>query len=144
MAVTFCTFIPVFANLAPGFLLGVRSDVAGLDLIDNLQSGSRSYMQYRSHTVELADERKHRVIRVIVKGEGTVTSGTILGTWDGNQTESYSATGAFNTDNTVADVLLLQNMLGTKTARQFDVTLTLAGSNVVIHEILIDLCSVEA
>lgn len=143
MPVTYCTFIPIFANLAPGFLLGVRSDVAGLDLIDVLSSGFRPYMQYRSHTVLLPDERKHRVLRVIVKGEGTITAGTILGTWDGNQTETYTATGAFNSDNTVADVLLLQNMLGTKTAREFDVTLTLAGSNIVTKEILVDLVETE-
>lgn len=144
MAVTFGALIPVFANLAPGFLLGVRSDTAEVDLFDNLRQGTISYMQLISHVVELPDERKHRILRVIVKGEGTVTGGHIVGTWDGVSTETYNAVGAFNSVNTVADVLLQQQFLGTKTAREFFVALTLSGTNIVIREMLFDLTSVEA
>lgn len=141
MAVTYDTLIPVFANLAPGFLLGVRSDAEGLDLIDNLQTGTRSYMQYRSHVVELADERKHRLLRVYAKGTGTITGGSIVFTFDGLTTETYTALGAYNDPS--AGVLMQQQCLGTQTARQSDVNLTLSGTNIVIHELLFDLVEVE-
>lgn len=141
MAVTFGALIPVFANLAPGFLLGVRSDTAEIDLIDNLRQGTVPYLQYRTHVVELPDERKFRPIRVYIKGTGTVTAGHLVFTFDGDLTETYTATGAYN--NTVADVLMQQQCLGTKTVRQCDLTITIGGTNLIINEILWDIVEVE-
>lgn len=141
MAVTYDTFIPIFANLAPGFLLGVRSDTAGVDLLDNLRQGTIPYMQYRTHVVELADERKFRPIRVYIKGTGTVTAGHLVFTFDGDLTETYTATGAYN--DPVAGVLMQQQCLGTKTVRQCDLTITIGGTNLIINEVLWDVVEVE-
>lgn len=141
MSVTYSTFIPIFANLSPGFLLGVRSDTAECDVIDNLRQQTIPYMSYQTHTVELTDERKFRPIRCYVKGEGTVTGGHIIGTFDGDLQETYLATVAYN--EPVADVLMQQQFLGTKTVRQFDITLTISGTNIVIREILVDVVEVE-
>lgn len=141
MSVKFNALIPIFANLAPGYLLGVRSDAASIDLIDDLRQGTVSYVQYRTHVVALPEERLHRVLRVILKGEGTVTGGSIVFTWDGNRTETYTALGAHK--DTTQDILLQQQCLGTKTARECDVTFTLAGSNLVARECIFDLVQVE-
>lgn len=141
MSVAYNCLIPIFANLAPGFLLGVRSDTPEVDLLDNLRQQTIPYMSYQTHAVELGDERKFRPIRCYVKGEGTVTGGHIIGTFDGDLQETYTATGAYN--DQVADVLMQQQFLGTKTVRQFDITLTLSGTNIVIREILVDLVEVE-
>ena len=141
MAVSYITLIPVFANLAPGLLLGVRSDAASVDLFDNLRQGTVSYIQYRTHVVSLPDERMMRVIRVILMGEGTVTGGHVIFTWDSNRTESYLVTGsAFDVTQ---DILIKQACLGTKAGRTCDVTFTLSGTNLVIRECLFDLIEVE-
>lgn len=143
MSVTYGALIPIFANLAPGFLLGVRSDTAEVDLLDNLRQGTIPYMQVRSHVLELGDERKFRLLRVYVKGSGTVTGGHIVFTFDNDpsNTETYTALGAYN--DPFAGVIMQQQCLGTKTVRQADVTLTLSGTNIVLNELLFDVVEVE-
>ena len=141
MAVTYNVLIPVFANLAPGLLLGVRSDAAAVDLFDNLRQGTVSYVQYRTHVVSLPDERLMRVLRIIVIGEGTVTGGRIVFTWDNNRTETYFAISALS--DPTQEILLRQSCLGTKISRTCDVTLTLSGTNLFIRECLFDLLEVE-
>lgn len=141
MAVGFTAIIPIFANLSPGYLLGVRSDTAEVDLFQNLAHGTISYCQYRSHTVTLPDERKFRLLRFYAKGSGTITGGTIVFTFDNDLQETYTATGSYY--DPVAGVLLQQQCLGTKTSRQADVTLTLSGTNLILNELLFDLVEVE-
>lgn len=141
MSVAYNCLIPLFANLAPGFLLGVRSDTPEVDLLDNLRQDTINYMQYRTHVVELGDERKFRPLRVYVKGTGTVTNGSLVFTFDGDLVETYTATGAYN--DPVAGVLMHQQCLGTKTVRQCDLTITIGGTNLEIFEILWDIVETE-
>lgn len=141
MSVQYNFLVSVFANIAPGFILGVRQDTASVDLFDNLRQGTVPYVQYRSHTITLPDERKFRPLRVYVKGSGTVTGGTIVFTYDNDLTETYTATGAYN--EAVAAVLLQQQCQGTKTVRECDITLTLSGTNLIINETLWDVVEIE-
>lgn len=143
MAVTFAALLGVFPNLSPGYILGVRSDTAEVDLFQNLAQGTINYCQYRCHSVVLPDERKHRVLRVYVKGSGVVTNGTVIFTFDNDPAtaETYVATECYN--DPVAGVLLQQQCQGTKTARECDVTITIGGTNLIIRELLFDLISVE-
>jgi hypothetical protein len=143
MAVTYAALIGVFANLAPGYILGVRSDTAEVDLFQNLAQGTISYMQYRCHTVTLPDERKFRALRVYIKGTGTVTNGSVVFTFDNDPAtaETYAATSCYN--DPVAQVLMQQQCLGTKTAREVDVTITIGGTDIIINELLWDIVEIE-
>lgn len=141
MSITYNCVVPIFANLAPGYLLGVRGDTAQVDLIDNLRQGTVPYVAYRTHIVALPEERLFRVLRIILKGEGVVTGGHVVFTWDGNRTETYLATGA--SFDVTQDILIRQNCLGTKTGRQCDVLFTLSGTNLVIREAIFDIVEVE-
>lgn len=141
MAVTFAALIGVFPAISPGYILGVRSDTAEVDLFQNLAQGTINYCQYTTRAITLPDERKFRPIRIYVKGEGTVTNGTVIATFDGDLTETYTATACYN--DPVADVLMQQQLLGTKTAREFFVSVTIGGTNLILREILVDVVPVE-
>ena len=141
MSVTYNTLISPFPNLSPGYILGFRGDTAEVDLFDNLRQGTLSYCQYTTPVVQLPDERSFRLLRLIQKGEGTITGGSIVFYFDGNRTETYTATGAWT--DTTQDILFRQDCLGTETAREAYAVITLSGTNLVFRESLFDLVQTE-
>jgi hypothetical protein len=130
--ITYLCMQAVAAANSPNYLLVGRSDLPIVSLMDTLLPGNVQFSTYWCHGIS-DGQNTSAPLRIRVKGEGTITAGALVLVCDNRRVEVYNAMLCNSDVN--GDILLEQDFPHTN-CREWSVILYLAGTNLIVRDLI--------